>query len=163
MHFLLKQEVGTGHIEGLILFFYSHKKTIYITAVDHDWLRASLWIKSRCVKLQYENDLKVKLPRSDDSGIPHRCSEIISSALYLGSHFSTDFFLRFGQPFLGQFGSSVTVCDEGLQVLRGLRKDTTISHSWAVYTHTQHNVDDWKRFILTSSSKKNSCCLDAIS
>lgn len=149
-------------MKGSSSFFLLHKMTIYIRAVDHDSLLASLCTKCRCVKLQYENDLKVKCRVAEKrSGIPHRC-EITWSALYLGSHLSADLLLRFGQSFLGQFGSSVTVCDEGLQVLCGLRKRATISH-YEQFAHIQHNVDEYKGFILTSSSKKYSCCLDAIS
>lgn len=124
-------------MKGSSSFFFLHKMPIYIRAVDHDSLLASLCTKSRCVKLQYENDLKVKYHAAEKrSGIPHRCCEITWSALYLGSHLSADLLLRFGQSFLGQFGSSVTVCDEGLQVLCSLRRRATISH-YEQFAHIQ--------------------------
>lgn len=156
MYFLSKQEVGTGHIEGPILLFV-HKKSVYIRAVDHDSVVAGLCTKSRCVKLQHENDVQVKSGVAEKrSGIPQRRSSgftLAATSALISSWVSTS---RFLASSVLRSQSAMKDCRCSVAWGDAARSAT---HEQFMHTHSY----ECKGFILTSSSKKYSCCLDAIS
>lgn len=150
MYFLSKQEVGKGHTEG----------PIYNRAVDQDSLLTGLWTKRRCVKLQYENDVQVKSRVAEKRlGTPHRRSSgftLAATSALISSCVSARRFLA----------SSVLRSQSAMKDCRcsAAWGDTPQSAIYEQLTHTHTVKCIWMEgFLLTSSSKKYSCCLDAIS